>query len=149
MILDHIHDHAACTALHPLFAKAFGHLLELAGRSDLPPGRIELEGEQIYAVIVDGHGKTKAGARTETHRRYIDIQYTAAGSDLIGWMPSAQCRESSGYDEVKDVELYLDVPSHWIAIPAGHFAIFLPHDAHAPMANEGEPISKIVIKVAV
>jgi YhcH/YjgK/YiaL family protein len=148
MILDHINNSASCESLHSLFPAAFEHFRELAARAELPEGRIELDGDRLYALVVDGYGKTKGGARTETHRRYIDIQFTAAGSDLIGWMPAGDCREPQGYDEAKDVEFYKDIPEQWIPVPAGQFAIFLPHDAHAPMAGDGA-VKKIVIKVAV
>jgi beta-galactosidase beta subunit len=33
-------------------------------------------------------------------------------------------------------------------VPTGHFAIFFPEDAHAPMAGEG-PMYKLVAKVEV
>jgi beta-galactosidase beta subunit len=33
-------------------------------------------------------------------------------------------------------------------VPAGHFAIFFPEDAHAPLAGEGHLV-KAVVKVAV
>jgi len=41
-------------------------------------------------------------------------------------------------------------PSAWRRrAGAGHFAIFFPEDAHAPMANPGRQTHKIVLKVAV
>lgn len=149
MILDNLSDSAHYENSHPLFAAAFAHLRALAARANLPAGRIELDGERIYAMVAHGAGKARDAARTETHRRYIDIQYTLSGSDLIGWMPASECRHSTGYDDAKDVEFYTDRPEVWFGVKAGQFAIFLPHDAHAPMANEGQPISKIVLKVAV
>jgi len=149
MILDHIITSAHYETLHPQFPAAFARLGELSSHADLPDGRIDLDGERLYAIVVNGHGKTKGAARTETHRRYIDTQYTAAGSDLIGWMPVGDCREPLGYDEAKDVEFYRDIATQWIDVPAGQFAIFLPRDAHAPMAGGGSPVTKLVIKVAV
>lgn len=149
MILDHITHSTNYETLHPQFPAAFAHLRELSARAELPDGRIDLDADRLYAIVVNGHGKTKGAARTETHRRYIDIQYTAAGSDLIGWMPVVDCREPLGYDDAKDVEFYRDIATQWIEVPAGQFAIFLPHDAHAPMAGNGGAVKKIVIKVAV
>lgn len=149
MILDHLDHSADYESLHPHFPAAFAHLRGLSATADLPDGRIDLDGERLYAIVVHGHGKTKGAARTETHRRYIDIQYTAAGSDLVGWMPVGDCREPLGYDNAKDVEFYRDIATQWIDVPAGQFAIFLPHDAHAPMAGGGSAVTKLVIKVAV
>lgn len=149
MILDDLANSAHYENLHPLFPQAFAHLRRLAGESELPEGRIELDGERIYAMVGNGTGKPRDNARTETHRRYIDIQYVVCGTDLIGWMPVSGCRQPEGYNETKDVEFYLDRPVAWFGLESGQFAIFLPHDAHAPMANEGRPVLKIVVKVAV
>jgi beta-galactosidase beta subunit len=35
----------------------------------------------------------------------------------------------------------------WVAVPPGSFAIFFPHDAHAPLGGEGR-VKKAVVKVA-
>lgn len=149
MILDNLTAAKSYQTMHPLFPAAFAYLRDLASKSDLPAGRLELDGDQIYAMIINGTGKPRNDARTETHRRYIDIQYTVSGTDIIGWMPISECHPSSGYNDVKDAELFDDRPNVWFEVKAGQFAIFLPQDAHAPMANEGQPVSKIVIKVAV
>lgn len=149
MILDHIQNYGSYAKLHPLFPAAFAHLLALSTCDGLPTGRIELDGECIYAMVTNGTGKPRDKARTETHRRYIDIQYTLTGTDLIGWLPASDCAHSIGYDASKDIEFYTDWPEVWFEVKAGQFAVFFSHDAHAPMANEGKPISKIVIKVAV
>ena len=87
--------------------------------------------------------------RNETHRRYIDIQFSAEGVDRIGWMPVTECLHPQGYDSEKDVEFYDDIPGTWIEVGPGQLAIFFPSDAHAPMANTGKDMTKIVIKVAV
>jgi YhcH/YjgK/YiaL family protein len=121
----------------------------LAAETELPEGRIELDGELIYAMFGNGTGKPLDKARTETHRRYIDIQYVVSGTDFIGWMPVSGCHLSEGYNDAKDVEFYPNRPDLWFRLESGQFAIFLPHDAHAPMANEGQPVRKIVVKVAV
>lgn len=148
MILDTLQNIDAYEGLHPLFPAAFRHLRELASRKELPQERLELDGERIYAVFVRGSGRAASDARLETHRRYIDIQYTVAGADRIGWLPAAACAAGDGYNEVKDVELFPGSPGTWVDVPAGHAAIFFPPDAHAPMANTGQPVTKIVIKVA-
>jgi YhcH/YjgK/YiaL family protein len=149
MILDTLQNSAAAEALHPLFPQAFARLRELAARVDLPEGKIEILGDDIFAVVIKDSGKSKDEVQTETHRRYIDIQYTVEGMDLMGWMPLAECCAPLGYDEQKDLEFYKDRPVNWFEVKQGHFVIFFPSDAHAPMANEGNALTKIVVKIAV
>jgi len=149
MIIDDLANSAHYEQLHPLFPQAFARLRQLATQGDLPEGGIEIDGGRIHAGVTRRNGKPAADARVETHRRYIDIQYVVDGTDLIGWLPVSECRQPEGYDHAKDVEFYTDRPDVWFELGIGRFAIFLPHDAHAPMANEGRPLVKIVIKVAV
>ncbi|UCE35860.1 MAG: YhcH/YjgK/YiaL family protein [Deltaproteobacteria bacterium] len=91
----------------------------------------------------------RKNAKLEAHRQYIDIQFTVAGRDEIGWKPAARCtRHGQEYNEEKDVVFFSDEPDAWVATPAGTFGVFFPEDAHAPLGGTG-PIHKVVVKVAV
>lgn len=149
MIVDDLANSAVYEKLHPLFPQAFAWLRQVVAQAELPEGGIEIDGRRIHAGMTRRNGKPADEARVETHRRYIDIQYVVEGVDRIGWMPVSDCRGPLGYNDTKDVEFHEDRPDFWFDLAAGRFAVFFPHDAHAPMANEGRPIAKIVIKVAV
>jgi beta-galactosidase beta subunit len=56
--------------------------------------------------------------------------------------------KGKGYSEEKDLEFFEEVPEVWVTVPEGHFVIFFPEDAHAPMAGEGA-MNKLVGKVRV
>ena len=72
-----------------------------------------------------------------------------ARADQIGWLPTPECqRVSSPYDAGKDIGFFHDRPPTWLALSPGHFALFFPEDAHAPLAGDG-PAHKAVVKVAV
>ena len=145
MILDKLENADRYVSLHPVFATAFEWLRKQAP-GGLPAGRTEISGDQLYASVMREGGRGQSAVKLETHRRYIDIQYLAAGSDLMGWAPVGQGLKSLGYDSSKDLEFYSDRPEIWIPVPVGHFAIFFPEDAHAPMAGT-ETMVKIVVKV--
>lgn len=148
MIVDTIQNAARYRSLAPGFAAAFDFLSKPALDS-LPPGRREIDGRRVYASIGRQDGRGKGRARFESHRTYIDIQYTVAGSELIGWQDRASCTpDSAGYNEERDIEFYTDEPRLWIPVPPGCFAVFFPEDAHAPLGGDG-PVHKIVVKVAV
>jgi biofilm protein TabA len=150
MILDTLIQADRYARLHERFPQAIGHLKRLAAREDLPEsGRIELEGDALFAIVVDAPGRALEDAKLETHRSYIDIQYTVAGCDRIGWSPLSIVRDSEGYDASTDLEFYTDAPSLWFDVKATDFVIFFPEDAHAPLANTGLHTRKIVIKIAV
>jgi len=148
MILDRLEAADRYVCLHAGFAKAFA-FLRRADLTKLAPGRHEIDGDRVYAMVIQAPGRGRDAARLEAHRRYIDVQYAAAGIDEIGWKSRSTCRQRhSDYDADKDVEFFADTPEAWLALHPGSFAVFFPEDPHAPMIAEGN-LHKVVVKVAV
>ena len=134
--------------MHPSFEKAFAFLRQ-NGLTELPAGRHEIDGERLFCMISKGPGRSRAEAKLEAHRKYIDIQYVIAGTDEMGWKPTANCKVIDiEYDADKDIMFFKDKPEIWTEVPAGSFVIFFPQDAHAPLVSGGE-IHKAVLKIAV
>lgn len=147
MILD-ILDNAGRYSCSGEFAKAFA-FLKRPDLADLPPGRHEIDGDRVFALLSRGPGRKRHGARLEVHERYIDIQYVIAGSDEMGWKPMAGCGAPAGpYDPEKDIRFFFDGPDAWFEVRAGAFAVFFPEDAHLPLVSDGV-VHKAVVKVAV
>jgi beta-galactosidase beta subunit len=134
----------------------------------MEPGRHELDGERLFAIVASETAKGREGATLEVHRRYIDIQVCLpsfspsaptdrlqrdqtlqSASEQIGWRPLADCHSpEADYNDARDIQFFLDRPEIWLTLPTGMFAIFYPDDAHAPLAGE-DLVSKAVVKVAV
>jgi biofilm protein TabA len=147
MILDVVANEEQLKKLHPGFGPAL-QFLRRADLSQLPEGRQEIDGSRLYALVIRGQGKGQKGAELEVHRRYIDIQCSITGSDVIGWKPTSTCGDpEQAYNEQKDIQFFRDAPDSWVTIPQGSFGIFYPEDAHAPTAADG-PIHKVVVKIA-
>lgn len=148
MIVDRLANAEAYYAMHPAFEQAFAFLRQ-GGLADLPDGRHEIDGDRLFCIISRAAGRPRAEAPLEAHRKYIDIQYVIAGSEEMGWRPTAVCtRSTAGYDAEKDIEFFDDTPQNWSPVPPGSFTIFLPQDAHAPLIGQGQ-IHKVVLKIAV
>ncbi len=148
MILDHLDNCDQYRRLHPLFDRAM-NFLRRPDMAELKHGRHDIVGEQLFALVSVGVGKGKTPARLEAHRKYIDVQFTLSGEELIGWRPTGLCKNASEpYEAAKDIEFFADRPFLWAQVPASCFAVFFPQDAHAPLAGEG-PIHKVVVKLAV
>jgi YhcH/YjgK/YiaL family protein len=114
----------------------------------LGAGRHEIAGSRLFALIGRDPGRGRTGVRLEVHRQYIDIQYVIRGSEWIGWRALTECRPGFAFDSRRDIGFLDDPPAVWLPVPPGHFAVFYPGDAHAPLAGEGM-IEKVVVKVAV
>jgi YhcH/YjgK/YiaL family protein len=148
MILASLAEADRYAALHPLFARAFEFLRD-TDLQVLAPGKHTVQGEQIFAIAEACHGRTRAEAKLECHRRYIDIQLVLEGVDEMGWSPLAECVDPvSDYNETRDIRFFNDAPASWIATPPGAFCLFFPDDAHAPLVSNGH-IRKVVVKIAV
>lgn len=148
MILDHQHAAARYVPLHPGLATA----LDWLGREswlELSEGRHALDGDRLVAIVARETGRGEQAARLEYHQRYIDVQVALEGEDLIGWSARGACsQEAQTYDAERDVGFFADRPSLWFPLRPGHFAIFFPEDAHAPLAGSGT-VRKLVLKIAV
>jgi biofilm protein TabA len=146
MILDTLARSGRYTLLHPALSRAFD-VLANRDLTTLEPGRHDIDGDRMYISIDHREGRGHEGARLEAHRRYLDIQFTIDGCEEIGWMPLDECRHATGaFDPSKDIQFFGDPPRTWVAVPPGHFAIFFPHDAHAPLGGRGF-VKKVIVKV--
>ena len=145
---DRLEEAGKYHKLHSAFEKAFA-FLSRKDLAHLPVGRHEIEGDRIFCLISRGPGRSRADAKLEVHRRYIDIQYIIAGTDEMGWKSADACAiPEAEFNADKDIGFFNDEPMHWTRISAGSFAVFFPKDAHAPLVS-GHEIHKAVVKIAV
>ena len=148
MILSNIAQSGRYAALHPLFPRAFDYIRN-TDLFNLAPGRYDILGEDLIAIVEHLPGKTREIAKLEAHRRYIDIQLVLDGSEEMGWKPLADCHNPvSEHSMEKDIRFFHDAAASWIAVPPDHFCIFFPEDAHAPLVGSGT-IRKVIFKIAV
>lgn len=153
MVLDTLPRCDRYTTLHPAFARAF-EFLTGADWTELvscaaSAARHDIDGDRLYVSIARTDGRGRDGARLEAHRRYIDIQLTIEGHEEIGWKPLEDCTQPAGtFDATKDIAFFTDRPESWLSLPAGHFAIFFPDDAHAPLGGQGT-VQKAIMKIAI
>jgi YhcH/YjgK/YiaL family protein len=152
MILDKLTSADRYISLHPSFARAFAYLRQRdwaqALRLEPPNTRHAIDDDRMYVSVDRVQGRGREGARLEAHRRYLDIQFTIDGQEEIGWKPLADCATTSdAYDNARDVTFFSDRPDSWVSLPAGHFAIFFPDDAHAPLGGRGT-LTKAIVKIA-
>jgi YhcH/YjgK/YiaL family protein len=156
VVLDTLAQWPRYASLHPALTRAFQFLTgpTLTRLASAPAGveehreRHAIDGDRLYVSIDRVQGRGRERSRLEAHRRYIDIQLTIEGLEEIGWKPLADCTRPDGqFNEAKDVGFFSDRPESWLSLPAGHFAIFFPNDAHAPLAG-GSRLIKAIMKIA-
>ena len=148
MILDTMDNAVLYFPLHRGLAKAFAFL----GDTDLgalPLGRTDICGDDLFAMAARPSCRDRAEAKLEVHRRYIDIQVTLSGHEVIGWKALRDCTHpDAAFSETDDFGLFGDASDSWLALPPGQFMVFWPQDAHAPLCGRGL-LHKVVLKLAV
>lgn len=146
MILDTLENAAHYTGFREGFSEAFGFLAQ-PGLTELPDGKHEISGDQVYAIIDHRPGRKVSEGQLEGHRKYLDIQYVISGDESMGWCPRTGLTNAMEYDEARDLEFFEGHPQSVVRVPPGSFAVFLPTDAHLPLIGDGL-IHKVVVKVA-
>lgn len=148
MIVDALSRLSRYDGVHPRLREAIAALPPKPW-TQLVAGRCELGPDGLYANVDHGIAVGRERAVLEAHRRYVDVQITIAGDECIGWLPLEECRSPrEPFHEDRDIGFFLDTPRLWAPVPPGHFAIFFPEDAHAPLAGAG-PLRKIIVKLPV
>lgn len=148
MIFATLSQSARYATLHPLFPRAFEYMRNTDLRA-LSTGRHTIIGEDLFVIVEQLQGRTRAEARLECHRRYIDIQLVLEGTDEMGWKPLVDCRQpTADFNRERDIQFFNDAADTWISTPADAFCIFFPDDAHAPLVSSGK-IRKLIFKIAV
>lgn len=118
----------------------------------LEPGTVEIDGREVYAMIQSYTSRPVTDdARFEAHRKYLDIQYLASGTEAMGWAPLDQLAVNVPYDDERDRALgTVPVKTRTLVLfGAGDAILLYPSDAHSPglAAGEPEPVVKVVVKV--
>jgi YhcH/YjgK/YiaL family protein len=148
MILDTLKGNLLNGHLGSRFASGLDWLAQIS--PDAPDGRVDIEGDEVFALVQSYDTVPAADKKYESHRMYADIQYVVAGTEIIHYAPTSELEPLTAYDDAKDFLLYADphasTPLH---MAPGTFAIFHPHDGHKPGCMNGTPcrIKKVVVKI--
>ncbi|MBW9353103.1 YhcH/YjgK/YiaL family protein [Citrobacter sp. EC_71] len=148
MITDELRS-LPSSGLHPVLQEAL--TLAVAARpQEKPPGRYELQGDNIFMNVMQFATQSPEQKKAELHQQYIDIQVLLSGEEriLFGMTDSArQCEERHAEDDYQLCNHIADEQA--LTLKPGRFAIFMPGEPHKPGCAVEEPgeIKKVVIKV--
>lgn len=134
---------------------SFKKAIEFLRRPDIQEmadGRVDIEGELVFALFQRYETLKTDAPRFEYHRKYIDIQYIVSGEEVIGWAPAERMTVTEAYDVNKDI-CFGTVPVREMTpvfLRAGQLAVLYPEDGHAPKmaAGTSSSVFKVVVKVA-
>lgn len=120
--------------------------------ASLPAGRHDINGDAMYAQVIDTETRSKEALKPERHRAYLDVQYLYRGTEIMGVaLETGNNPLATPYDEAHDILFYETAENEiFFTLQAGQFTVFFPTDIHRSTITESEPaaIRKIVVKVA-
>ena len=146
MIIDRLENRSSLYDLPPRLARAVEYL-RATDLLSIATGRHDLDGDNLFALVQDYTTRPPEECVWEAHRRYIDVQFVAAGVERIGHAVLSDMREREAYDATRDVTFF-EPGSEFVLLRAGMFAILGPDDVHSPGHVAGAPthVRKIVVK---
>jgi YhcH/YjgK/YiaL family protein len=150
MISDTLKNRHLYAAISPRIKAALDYLAK-TDFSAIEPGRIEIDGTNLYILVQNYDSLPKEQGKWECHRKYIDIQYIAEGIEQIGFTNIDNMNVTTEYNPEKDVA-FLSGKGDYVTLVKGSYGIFFPQDAHQPkIAPNNIPgkVKKVVIKIKV
>lgn len=113
-------------------------------------GRYELDGDNIF-YMVQSYDTYPSKTVSESHRKYIDIQFMVEGEEIIGVADISSEKELTEAKEENDVWFY-NCKTEPLTLSAGKYMVLYPNDLHCPgVATKGksQTCRKVVVKVKV
>ena len=144
---------AAMDTDHNIYPPAIQKALRFLKEHDImqmEPGRHPIDGEKMFAVVVDVDLAEPAAVKPEAHRTYIDIQYWPESATRFGTFPLTSASVITEAKPENDVWYYkAEADESFLIGRPDSFAIFFPCDVHRPDLCVGDPkrIRKCVVKV--
>ena len=152
MITDTIKNTRLYKAISPRIAKAL-EILTTEDFAKKDTGKYEVDGKNIYYMVQRYTTKPIEEGKFETHRKYIDIQFIAAGEEMLGYASVDSLEPDTEYDNEKDYALFKRSDAFTpITLTTGMFCILFPDDAHMPcreLNGKACDVVKVVVKVKV
>lgn len=147
MVIGNLKDADSYKGLGASISRALD-FLKKTDFSRTKASKIEIDGQNIYAMVQLYESRLPQNGVWETHKKYIDIHYIVDGSELIGYNDILNMEKTTEYDDNGDYILYKG-KGDFFKLNSGYFAIFMPQDVHMPCIAQESPeqIKKVVIKV--
>lgn len=149
MILDKLVNAALYASISENLKIGFD-FLKNTDLTNLEPGKHEIEGKNVFALVSEYQSKEHQDCRPEAHRNYVDIQYIVSGREIIGFATLNNQTVTDEYNTDKDI-IFFSGETTPLILEAGMFAVFFPQDVHRPcMQLDGtEKVKKVVVKVRI
>lgn len=137
-------------------ADRMAKVLEFLGRdglADIECGRYDIDGDAIYANVMEFETVPAAEKPFEAHRRYADVHFVISGVERLATAPVRELEPLGEFNRKDDFGLYVNAPREaWVELHEDDLVVTPPCDAHKPgCCAEAGPakLKKVCVKVLV
>ena len=146
MILDTLDKLESYGFISPLMDKVT-EFFRKTDLTSLQPGRIVLQGDDLFVNVNRQDAQTREQAPIEAHQQYIDIQVPISSDEEMGYVAAGFLPAPSvPYSSQKDVAFYPGLCDTYLNVRKGMFVVFFPGEGHAPAITE-RGILKLIVKM--
>ena len=148
MIVDKIENANYYTNINHRFSKVF-EFINNNDLSGIENGTHSIVGEEVFAVVMEYSTQEISKCKTESHKKYIDIQYMVEGEEEIGFTTLHNQTPTTPYNEAGDYMFYNGEKLDSLVLKKDHFTIFFEDDIHQTMRMLESPkkLKKVVFKI--
>lgn len=132
----------------PAWSAAFSWLERL--EADSAPGKTPIWGNDLFGVVMEYETVAPQESRFETHRQYVDLQFTIRGAEAIAWRRAEDLQQDGDYDPERDLQFYHgSAGMGLVEMRPGCFSVYYPSDAHLPKLRVAgaDSVFKAVVKI--
>ena len=117
----------------------------------LNDGKIEVDGDKVFANVMCYHTKSIEDSVKEAHRNYMDIHIVISGKEKMEVSEISDLEILTEYVEENDIAFYKGEMSLACVLKDDYFLLCFPNDVHTPAlkVDESEYIKKMVVKVKI
>ena len=149
MIIGNITNKGMYLGTHPRMKQAF-EFVDACFARGTAPGRYEIDGDNLFAMVFRYAPQENENPRYETHDEYIDLQCMLSGSETHWYISRKNTTDPTPYNTENDITFYpFSGEGSKLSLSAGDFAVYFPQDAHLPGMADGsaEECIRIVVKI--
>ena len=148
MIFDSLKNAELYYTLSTNIKKGLMFLQNTPDLHNFPVGRVEIDGDNVFALVQEYETKDFNEDKWEAHKKYFDIQFIVSGTEEIKVSRIEEMKLNTSYQPDGDYWLFSG-KGNGIIITKNQFVILSPEEVHQPGViadNKSNMIKKIIVK---
>lgn len=147
MIIAERSDFRRYASINPYFSKVCD-FLENTDLKDLEDGKIDIDGDNVFANCMTYVADGIAGQQFETHKKYLDIHLVLTNTEAMAVSSELTSKLKVEFDPQKDIGFYDSEQYQQITLSESNLVVIFEEDFHQPKIRiNDDAVKKIVIKV--